>query len=313
MGCIYAHILKDETSEHYNWWYIGQAEDISKRWGKKRISNYKGSPFIYSVLKKYGWDAFDHIILENDVPTEKLDEREIFWIAKYHTFIGDLEYKQGFNLTSGGNGSRGPNLSMRGIVPKNIEMLREMKFKAVTCLNSGTWKNKEFFSGQTWKSFNDCAEYFGVKSSAISSRVKYAKRTLSGPIFSVKENEAEFCLEDVSKFQNETKNRQRKAGKDLSIVHTTGSRIDYYIHCEETGQDFMVVSDCLKAFNMSRSTLNGHLNYPEKHKTAKGYHFKRIPKQGQIADYYIANINEGLTSGSVLRLSVARSRRWVLI
>ena len=48
------------------------------------------------ALKKYGEDNFELTILENDIPNDKLDEREIYYIKKYNTF------NNGYNCTLGG-------------------------------------------------------------------------------------------------------------------------------------------------------------------------------------------------------------------
>ena len=278
MGCIYAHILKDTNSDHYDWWYIGQAEDLEKRWSN--ISNYKGSPFIYSALKKYGWDAFEHIVLEDNVATEKLDEREEYWIQYYHTFVDDPEYKKGFNLTSGGNGSRGPKYNLRNKIPKNIPQLTALKYKEIECINSGEWHDIHFSKDQTWDSVQECAAYFHVSHSAISWRLHNADKLLSGPIFVATGDDAEFNAENLEAKKEKRKTEQIKRGKDLASVRRSQYENNYNILCEETGKVYTVVSDCLKDYNMSRSTLNGHLNHPDKHKTAKGFHFRRVPKTG---------------------------------
>ena len=275
MGCIYAHILRAKESEHYGWWYIGQAVDIDQRWHNQRIEAYKGSRFIYNEFKKYGWDAFDHIILEDNIPEDKLNEREIYWIKKYHTFIGDPEYKGGFNLTSGGEGSRGPKLTRRGIVPDNIPSLTEMKRKPIKCWNSGIWRGVKYTEEQTWDSIDECAEYFKVNQSVIGSRVNQIWNLISGPIFTYADEE---CAIDQKKNIEKLKEKRHQAGFKLAQHRKNAFEVDYDIYCVETGETFKLVKDCLEKFNMARSTLNGHLLYPDRHKTAKGYHFKRIPK-----------------------------------
>lgn len=277
MGCIYAHILKNENSSHCGWMYIGQAEDVERRWAQKENS-YKDCTFIYREMKKYGWDSFEHIIIEDNIATEKLDDREEYWIHHYHTYIHDPEYVSGFNLTPGGAGSRGPKMGMRGIVPKNIPMLTEQKYKQIKCLNSGIWKGKDFYAGQTWKSLNECRDYFGISQTNVWQRLNNQWNFITGPIFAYADKDAQFDEASIAELKEKEKIRQKESGKVLSQNHKTGSKIDYGVYCVETGQYFNKVSDCLKEFDMSRATLNGHILYPDKHKTAKGYHFKRVPK-----------------------------------
>lgn len=277
MGCIYAHILRNEYSSHCGWMYIGQAEDVAKRWAQKENS-YRDCTFIYREMKKYGWDSFEHIIIEDNIATEKLDDREEYWIHHYHTYIHDPEYVSGFNLTPGGAGSRGPKMGMRGVVPKNIPMLTEMKCKPIKCLNSGIWKGKTFYSGQTWKSIKECKDYFEMSHTNIWQRLNNEWNIISGPIFAYTDENVEFDENSIIQHKEEEKNRQKESAKAMLDAHKTGACIDYQIYCEETGQYFDRVCDCLNEFGMSRATLNGHILYPDKHKTAKGHHFKRVPK-----------------------------------
>jgi group I intron endonuclease len=55
---------------------------------------------LYHALVKYGYDAFDKIVLEECTPNE-MNEREKYWIAQYNSF------HDGYNLTEGGQGNTG--------------------------------------------------------------------------------------------------------------------------------------------------------------------------------------------------------------
>ena len=75
---------------------------------KHRLNTHKRAGIIkktYRVLvvdfaiAKYGVDNFEYTVLEKDIPQDKLNEREIFWIDYYDTF------NNGYNLTKGGQSS----------------------------------------------------------------------------------------------------------------------------------------------------------------------------------------------------------------
>lgn len=276
MGCIYAHILRVETSKQNGWMYIGQTDDIKTRWSQKE-NNYRGCTFLYREMKKYGWDAFEHIILEDNIPEELLDGREIYWINKYHTCQYDPEYKGGFNLSFGGGGVRGPKPALQGKKPKNFDGLAEYSKKKIKCLNSGVWNGIEFYKNQTWDSIVESGLYFGKDQRCIQHRLYGEWNILSGPLFDYAENETIEEI-DFNERKQKLKQKQKENGKLRGSKHKTGSRIDYNVLCVETGEIFYKVADCLRAFNMGRSTLNAHIAHPEIHPTAKGYHFKRIPK-----------------------------------
>ena len=56
----------------------------------------KNKTYFDRALKKYGSENFDLIVLEDNIPNDMLDEKEIFYIKKYDTF------NNGYNCTLGG-------------------------------------------------------------------------------------------------------------------------------------------------------------------------------------------------------------------
>lgn len=83
--------------------YIGKTIDAKRRWLNHRYGKYKN-----------GWrkdyqnnpDKYEYSVIEYDVPEDKLNEREIFWISFFDS------YHNGYNLTPGGDGmSKGYKLS----------------------------------------------------------------------------------------------------------------------------------------------------------------------------------------------------------
>jgi group I intron endonuclease len=81
--------------------YIGQTIDLEKR--KKRygwMTSGKQRKLHNSFLK-YGFDAHVFEILEDRIPVELLNEREIYWIKLHKSYYKDS--KNGMNLNRGGN------------------------------------------------------------------------------------------------------------------------------------------------------------------------------------------------------------------
>lgn len=80
--------------------YIGQSIDIKKRWYKHIMyGKYEYChTYIDRAINKYGKDNFELIIIE-EVPEDKLDEREKFWIEQYNAY----KNKKHYNLTPGGD------------------------------------------------------------------------------------------------------------------------------------------------------------------------------------------------------------------
>lgn len=91
-------IIYKITNKVNNKSYIGQTRyTIEFRW--KQHQHKKDNTYFHNAIKKYGIDSFLIEKLE-ECNIEDLNSREIFYIAKYDTF------KNGYNLTIGGDGNR---------------------------------------------------------------------------------------------------------------------------------------------------------------------------------------------------------------
>ena len=91
-GTIYMHRNKINNKV-----YIGQTtQSCQSRW-KHDGSGYKSQSKFYNAIKKYGWDNFEHIILEENLTLEELNEREFYWIHFYNSI------ENGYNVREGGN------------------------------------------------------------------------------------------------------------------------------------------------------------------------------------------------------------------
>ncbi len=78
--------------------YIGQTRyTVEFRW--RQHQHKKDGCYFHNALHKYGVENFTVETLE-ECEVSKLNEREIFYIAKYNTF------DKGYNLTIGGDGRR---------------------------------------------------------------------------------------------------------------------------------------------------------------------------------------------------------------
>ena len=81
--------------------YIGQSQDIYARWYEhKRASKKRAEYALYAAFNKYGFDNFSFEILEK-CSLEELGEKEIAYIAKFHSYVND-EQANGYNMTIGG-------------------------------------------------------------------------------------------------------------------------------------------------------------------------------------------------------------------
>lgn len=115
MGKIYK-IINDINSKVY----IGKTtRSLQLRFEEhiKNTSNCKSA--IHAAIQKYGQDHFSIQLIEDDIPDEKLNERERYWINAYDS------YKNGYNLTAGGDG--------KSLSDKEIKDIRELWELGLSC------------------------------------------------------------------------------------------------------------------------------------------------------------------------------------
>lgn len=112
---VYAHINKINRKV-----YVGISYNPILRWGKNgRL--YKGS-LLWRAIKKYGWDNFEHIVLERDVTLKQAQALERIYIISL-----DAKVPNGYNLTDGGEGTQGYHLSeeIKKIISEKISVIRK--------------------------------------------------------------------------------------------------------------------------------------------------------------------------------------------
>lgn len=96
MGLIYKYtnIINNKT-------YIGQTRQSLEERHKKHLQQSKNNPIdcFHRAIKKYGIENFTKEIVEDDIPNDKLNEREIYWISYFDSYYIS---GRGYNMTKGG-------------------------------------------------------------------------------------------------------------------------------------------------------------------------------------------------------------------
>lgn len=98
---IYLHYLKKDSDKAR---YVGRTiRTPKKRWGKDG-QGYK-EQYFYQAILKYGWDNFEHLILEEGDADSfaYLSEREKYWTKYYKA---DDITNGGYTILSGGIGGQ---------------------------------------------------------------------------------------------------------------------------------------------------------------------------------------------------------------
>ena len=62
--------------------YIGQTRQQLQKRHDKYLQQLNDHTYFHRALKKYGIENFTLEIIEDNIPLEQLDEKEIYWIKK---------------------------------------------------------------------------------------------------------------------------------------------------------------------------------------------------------------------------------------
>lgn len=108
---VYAHIFPNGKK------YVGLTkQDPAVRWGKEG-KGYKGQPFLYNAIYKYGWNNIEHRILFTNLTKEEAEEKEKEFISKWKT----TNSAYGYNILNGGGapGERKKEIELPQIIKTN--------------------------------------------------------------------------------------------------------------------------------------------------------------------------------------------------
>lgn len=88
--------------------YVGKAKNIAKRWGHNGNGYVTNKDTIFAnAIRKYGWSAFDHIIIADCLTNETACALESYLIDLWRTNISKYGSTYGYNMTDGGEGTAG--------------------------------------------------------------------------------------------------------------------------------------------------------------------------------------------------------------
>lgn len=79
--------------------YIGQTTQSLEQRVNRHLQQLNDETYFHRALKKYGINNFNIEIIEQNIPLNELDNREIFWIKYYDSYYTS---NKGYNLTKGG-------------------------------------------------------------------------------------------------------------------------------------------------------------------------------------------------------------------
>lgn len=229
-GIIYVHINKLNGKA-----YVGQTvQTLQDRWG--RGSSYSTCTHFYNAIQKYGWDNFEHKILECGLEDTELNERERYWIEKYNSI------QNGYNIREGGNEQHLTEEHKEKIRLSNTKIFG----RQVVCLNTGI-----IYDSVTSAKRETGAEHI---SDCCSGKIKTAGKDENGNALLWK------YIEDYT-------------GKEEVII-TKQKRTKTKVLCIETNIEYNSAKDAERNTGVDSTSIGRVCN--GKRKSAGGYHWKWI-------------------------------------
>lgn len=89
--CVYIHKLKQDGRI-----YVGQTGMSLKERSGSNGHRYKNCTKFYNAIQKYGWDSFEHIIIQDNLTLDEANTLEAQLIQDYDSI------NNGFNINLGG-------------------------------------------------------------------------------------------------------------------------------------------------------------------------------------------------------------------
>ena len=149
---VYCHTNKINGKK-----YIGiTSKKPDYRWNSGK--GYSTQTVFARAIEKYGWENFDHTILETDIDTlEEANQKEKYYISLYHTWLGDKNCC-GYNKTPGGDSRLGKTYSEEGKL--KLSLARKGKAKSELCrLRIGLGNKGKKHSAENIRRSQECAAH----------------------------------------------------------------------------------------------------------------------------------------------------------
>ena len=257
--------------------YIGQTMRTVEVRMKDHLYNSvsnRNKSYIDRAIGKYGINAFEVSIIE-ECADEKLNEREIFWIAFYN-----CKKPNGYNLTDGGEGCTGRVVSLK--TRKKISAARmghpvnENVREKLRIANTGKKHSIQTKAKISESRYNKrqvrCVE-MNITFESIAAAAQWVNKSTSVLIK---------ALQKISRTAGGYHWHYADELVDYSQMNIPPQRNSRSVRCVETGNIFPSIMSAAKWANIDSCTIRAALN--KESRTAGNYHWSDVNNE-------IKNIN----------------------
>ena len=263
--------------------YIGKAKDYKARWGANGsgytyLVGHKGrNTYFGNAILKYGWDNFEHCILESGLSSAEASEREKYYIELFKTNIRKYGDSYGYNMTDGGDGAPGRFVSDES----RAKMSESHKGKTV----SDETRRKISLSSK------------GREPLPLERRVEIGEK------ISAKLQGRKLSPEHVEHIRAASIRR----GVSDYTLQCSMEKCMKYVKCVDTGEVFRCMADASSAYNVSRSCISACCTGKKRH--AKGLRWEHASDQ----DIALFQLGESVVLSDAERMAVADAARSKMI
>ncbi len=258
---VYCHTNKSNGKM-----YIGiTGQKPEWRWGKNGNLYLRYNNIFAHAIKKYGWDGFEHNILEKGLSPNDAKEKEKYYIDKYRTYVG-FKDSNGYNATLGGDGCFGVIRSKEARLKCSISQMGEKNHMYGKKASPETRKllseqrkggNNSSAKVVIYKNeIYDCAKDFCKKYNLVDTTVRAWLNGNTGmPLFWYENN-------------------LRYLGEEDNVFLSP-----YVVWCKELNMLFNTNKECSEyiitnfGIKIGQDTISNIKNKRLKQTCAKGYHF----------------------------------------
>ncbi len=236
--------------------YVGKTTGkLLDRW-KEHVYEAKtgGSRLICKAIRKYGEENFIKAIIDVASSIKELNKKEIQWISELNTrcFDGGA----GYNMTLGGEGSAGFNLS-----EKSKQKISENKSEKVM----------DVITGQIFNSTKELAHFYEISREYANKLICGLANSKKGYIFR--------HLDPIKRKKADKMNKKVKPSRSIPQP----------VLCVENGNEYCSIKEASEKLDISKANIGNVLQ--GRAFTAGGFHFIYLNKKNTSKEPIKSNLN----------------------
>lgn len=281
---VYCHINKVNYKMYFG------ITNIKPKYRWNNGNGYKTQKIFYNAIKKYGWDNFDHLIIEQNLSEDAACNLEKVLIEKYNT----TDRKNGYNFSTGGihyshteetkkhlskvlkGKHNSPKTEFKkGWIP--INKGKKMSLEQVEKLRERAIGNKYALGHKlSEEQKKKISEIKKGKRTSLNTEFKKGEVPWNKGIPMTPEHYEKCKATMFQKGQKAWNNGKKMTEEQKQKLRNAKRKTLKKVLCLETGVIYDKIIDVEKILGIARATITAVCKGRPHFKTAGGYHWKYI-------------------------------------